>query len=268
MTLDEEAIMSDPLQSFDGPIHALIQGGSRGIGLGFARRLLDTPKIETLVATSRRPTRSDGLTELRETHPDRLHLVEMDITDESEVRAAARRAGELTDELHFLFNVSGVLHDESRDMQPEKALRDIDPNHLHRQFAVNSIGPLLVAKHFHPLFRHGERAVFANMSARVGSIGDNGRGGWYGYRASKAAQNQFTRTLSVEMERRAPETICVALHPGTVDTDLSAPFHTHVPDEQVVPVDEAVDNLLDVIDGLTIDDSGEFFDWAGEPIQW
>jgi NAD(P)-dependent dehydrogenase (short-subunit alcohol dehydrogenase family) len=169
---------------------------------------------------------------------------------------------------HFLFNIAGVLHDESRGMQPEKSLRDIDPKHLHRQFAVNSIGPLLVAKHFHPFFGHGERAVFANMSARVGSIGDNRKGGWYGYRASKAAQNQFTRTLSIELGRRAPETICVALHPGTVDTDLSAPFHTHIPDDQVVSVDEAVDNLLGVIDGLTADDSGEFFDWAGEPIEW
>ena len=260
--------MPQILQSFEPPIHAVIQGASRGIGLGFVRALLEDERVETLVATSRHPEQSDPLRWLRDEHPRRLHLVELDVTDEASVRAAARSVGELTDELHFLFNVAGLLHDDSRGMHPEKSLHDIDPAHLQRSFAVNATGPILVAKHFHPLFRHGRRAVFANMSARVGSIGDNYKGGWYGYRASKAAQNQLTRTLSVEIGRKAPETICVALHPGTVDTGLSEPFHDYVPDEQLFTVEESVDKLLAVIDGLEADDTGRFFDYAGEPIEW
>lgn len=260
--------MSHRLESFDGPTHAMIQGASRGIGLGFVRALLEDDCIEHLVATARVPEASDELTELKREHPNRLQLTALDVTDETSVRAAARRVGEAVDDLHLLFNVSGVLHDESRGMQPEKSLNDVDPDHLQRSFAVNAIGPLLVAKHFHPLFRHGERAVCANMSARVGSIGDNYKGGWYGYRASKAAQNQFTRTLAIELDRKAPETICVALHPGTVDTGLSEPFQNFVSEDQLFSVPEAVDHLLEVIDGLSPDDSGAFFDWAGEPIEW
>jgi len=260
--------MDERLESFDAPIHALVQGASRGIGLGFARALSEDPRVEELIVTSRTPDSSDGLDELKREHPDRIHLVSLDVSREDSVRRGARRVGEHLQDLHLLLNVSGLLHDDSEGMHPEKSLDDVDPEHLHRSFAVNSIGPLLVAKHFAPFVRHGERAVFANMSARVGSIGDNFKGGWYGYRASKAAQNQFTRTLAVEMGRKAPETICVALHPGTVDTDLSDPFQSHVPDEQLFTVRESVAHLLRVIDGLSRSDSGEFFDWAGEPIEW
>jgi NAD(P)-dependent dehydrogenase (short-subunit alcohol dehydrogenase family) len=260
--------MSERLASVDGAVNVLIQGASRGIGLGMVRALLEAERVETLVATSRNPEASDALGQLRDGQPTRLHLVAMDVTDESSVRAAARQVGEWVDELHFLFNVAGLLHDQSRGMQPEKSLRDVDPSHLHRSFAVNAVGPLLVAKHFESFFRHERRAVVANMSARVGSIGDNRRGGWYAYRATKAAQNQITRTLSIEMARRAPEAICVALHPGTVDTQLSEPFQGSVPDEQLFSVEQSVDHLLEVVDGLGQEDSGEFFDWAGEPIEW
>ncbi len=256
------------LQNFETPFNAMIQGASRGIGLEMVRQLLAHDGIETVVATSRTPHDSRELERMSMKHPERLQLVPMDVTDEASVADAAEEIDAQLDELDFLFNVAGVLHDDSVGLQPEKSLDDIDPGLLQHSFAVNSIGPLLVAKHFVSLFRHGRRAVLANMSARVGSIDDNRRGGWYGYRASKAAQNQFTRTLAIEMGRKAPEAICVALHPGTVDTNLSEPFQSNVPEEQLFTREEAVDYLFSVVDDLDPDDSGEFFDWAGEPIEW
>jgi NAD(P)-dependent dehydrogenase (short-subunit alcohol dehydrogenase family) len=120
----------------------------------------------------------------------------------------------------------------------------------------------------HGAMRHGRRAVIANLSARVGSIGDNRIGGWYAYRASKAAQNQITKTASIELRRKAPALVCVALHPGTVDTDLSAPFQGNVPEGKLFSVERAARQLLEVIDGLGPDDTGRFFDWAGEPVEW
>ncbi len=260
--------MTQALTRFRRDFTALIQGASRGIGLEMVRRLLEVEDAGTVVATSRHPAKSEGLRRLAEDHSDALHLVRMDVTDERTIERAADDVRALVGELDFLFNVAGLLHDETTDMAPEKSLRDVDPDQLHRSFAVNAIGPLVVAKHFAGLFRHDRRGVFANMSARVGSIGDNRKGGWYGYRASKAAQNQFTRTLAIEMNRRSPETICAALHPGTVDTQLSAPFQSNVPESQLQTVEESVDNLFDVVDDLDQSDSGEFFDWAGEPIQW
>ncbi len=256
------------LSSFEGPINALVQGASRGIGLGVVEVLLDLPQVANVFATSRYPERSKELMELRERAPERLHLVPIDVTDEDSIIAAAANVKRRVDELHFLFNVAGILHDEETGMAPEKSLRDLDPRHLRRSFEINAIGPVLMAKHFHSFFRHGERAIWANMSARVGSIGDNRLGGWYGYRASKAAQNQFTRTFAVEMGRKAPKTVVVALHPGTVDTELSEPFQKNVKPEQLFTVDHSVDSLFEVIDGLRPEDSGSFFDWAGEPIEW
>lgn len=258
----------ETLSEFESPYVAMIQGASRGIGLEMVRQLLADDGVESVVATSRHPEKSDGLQALLDDHRSRLHLVAMDVTDESSVERAAGEVESLVGELDFLFNVAGLLHDDVGGMAPEKSLRDVDPDDLHRSFGVNAIGPLLVAKHFWRMFRHERRSVIANMSARVGSIGDNRKGGWYGYRASKAAQNQFTRTMAIELGRKTSETICVALHPGTVDTELSEPFQTHVPEEQLFTVEESVEYLFSVVDDLEMEDSGEFFDWAGEPIEW
>ncbi len=131
---------------------------------------------------------------------------------------------------------------------------------------MNATGPLLMIKHFHDLLTHGDRAVIASLSARVGSISDNGRGGWYAYRASKAAQNQFTRTATIELRRHSKQLICVGLHPGTVDTGLSEPFQHNVPAKQLQSAATAADHLLDVIAKLSPEDSGQVFDWAGEVI--
>ncbi len=192
--------------------------------------------------------------------------LQMDVTDEASVAEALDEVAREVDRLHLVMHVAGVLHEGP--MAPEKKLEDIDPAFVQKAFAVNAVGPLLVAKHALPLLRHDERAVLANLSARVGSIGDNRLGGWYGYRASKAAQNMFTKNLAIELGRRARRVIVVALHPGTVDTDLSRPFQRNVPPEKLFSPGDSAARLLAVIEGLEVTDSGRYLDYAGTPIAW
>ena len=135
-------------------------------------------------------------------------------------------------------------------------------------FRINTIGPVLLAKHFLPLMRSGSKSVFVALSARVGSISDNRLGGWSSYRASKAALNMLLRTASIEHKRRHPESVIVALHPGTVDTRLSAPFQRGVPEGKLFTPAYSVERLLDVIDGLRPADTGGFFAWDGQPIEY
>ena len=186
----------------------------------------------------------------------------LDLCDESSIgrAVAALPAGEL----RLVINAAGLLHDT--EQRPEKSLRDLDPARLVRVFAVNAIGPALLLKHFLPRLPRKGRAVFACLSARVGSIGDNRLGGWYGYRASKAALNQFVRTAAIELARTHPEAICVALHPGTVATRLSAPFVRE--GQPLLTPAEAAGHLLTALSGLQAGNSGEFFDWRGAPIPW
>lgn len=248
--------------------YAVIQGASRGIGLALVQQLLADDRYTRLFATSRSATRSDALRQLLLDHPGRLTLLDMDVTDETSVSRAAAVVAEASSAIHLLINVAGVLHDDTLGMKPEKRLQDIDPAMVAHSFAVNATGPLLTIKHFSPLFRHRERSVIANVSARVGSISDNSLGGWYAYRASKAAQNMFTRTASIELRRRGPGNICVAIHPGTVETDLSSPFSGNVAPEKLFSPERAARQILQVLDGLRPDDTGSFFAWDGQPIPW
>lgn len=187
----------------------------------------------------------------------------LDLTNEDSIRAAAARVAPGSP-LELVVVATGVLHESERG--PEKSLADLDPDWLLRSFAVNTVGPAIVAKHFLPLLPADRRAVFAVLSARVGSIGDNKLGGWYGYRASKAALNMFVRTASIELARTRPRAIIVGLHPGTVDTGLSKPFQRNVaPGNMFKPATSAA-HLLDVIDGLKRLDSGNCLDWSGETI--
>jgi NAD(P)-dependent dehydrogenase (short-subunit alcohol dehydrogenase family) len=153
-------------------------------------------------------------------------------------------------------------------MQPERSLAQVEADSLVMAFRVNALGPLLVAKAFEPLLKRSRQARFASLSARVGSIGDNRLGGWYAYRATKAALNQMTRTLSIQWRRLTHPILCVALHPGTVATDLSAPFTRSYDPAKVFTTERAARQLLDVLDGLGPDDSGGFFAWDGSPIPW
>jgi NAD(P)-dependent dehydrogenase (short-subunit alcohol dehydrogenase family) len=170
----------------------------------------------------------------------------------------------MSQELSLVIDATGYLHDANA--MPEKSWRQIDPEHLVKAFRINAIGPAILMKHFLPLMPRDRRSVFATLSARVGSIGDNTLGGWYGYRASKAALNQFVRTAAVELKRKKPLAICVALHPGTVESKLSAPFAKS--NLEVRSAAEAADQLLKVIDELEPRHSGGFFDHRGDTIPW
>ncbi|TSA09886.1 MAG: SDR family NAD(P)-dependent oxidoreductase [Planctomycetaceae bacterium] len=184
------------------------------------------------------------------------------LTEESLKEAAAFAATE--GDIRLVVDATGFLHDKAQ--RPEKCLRELDPTKMARSFALNAIGPALIMKHVLPLLPREGKSVFATLSARVGSIGDNELGGWYSYRASKAGLNQLVRTASIELRRRQPEAICVALHPGTVDTLLSSPFSKA--DLDVQSPELAAKRLLAVVARLSATDSGGFFDHRGEPVPW
>ena len=246
--------------------NALIIGANQGIGLGFVRRLLQWNKLDRIYATYRRRESASSLVALEGENPDKLCCLEMDIADELQISECIARIQAQTDKLHFVVNCVGILHEG--ELQPEKSLKHINIEHLLRYFQVNSIGAVLLAKHLLPLFRHGDRSILATISAKLGSIGDNQLGGWYGYRASKAALNMFMRTVAIEYRRTSPKTIVVMLHPGTTNTRLSRPFQKNVPPEKLFSVERTVAQLLAVMDKLTEEDSGQFFSWDGTELPW
>lgn len=226
---------------------AVIIGASGGLGKAFEQTLLDEGKFQTVYgfARSRRGTQ---------------HL---DLLDEASITAAAEhvRGGPAPS---LIIVATGLLHAHGKN--PEKALRDIDPDWLAEVYAINMIGPALVAKHFLPIMARTGHVVFAALSARVGSISDNRLGGWHGYRSSKAALNMLVRNLAIEERRRNDRAIVVSLHPGTVDTDLSQPFQGNVPPGRLFTPERAALQLLDVIEQLELSDSGKLFDFEGEQI--
>lgn len=175
----------------------------------------------------------------------------------------AEAASGLNGPFDLILDTTGAL--EIGGNGPEKTIAAIEPEAMTAQFAVNAIGPALLLKHFHPLLPREGRAVFATLSARVGSIGDNGLGGWISYRAAKAALNQIVRTAAIEIARKRPEAVIVALHPGTVQSALTRKYVGRHPS---VPPEEAARNLLAVIDGLGPNESGGFFAWDGKAVPW
>lgn len=243
-----------------------IAGASRGIGLEFVRQLLKEATVAKIYATYRQPDSASELMAIAQAQPNRLVCLPMDITHESQIAQCVEHIQATTNQLHYAINCVGVLHEGT--LQPEKSLRQINPDQLMRYFQVNSIGAVVLAKHLLPLFRHNNRSVFATISAKLGSIGDNRLGGWYGYRASKAALNMLMRTVAIEYGRTSPNTIVVMLHPGTTDTRLSQPFQRNVPPEKLFTVDRTVSQLLAVIEKLEMSDSGQFFSWDGSRLPW
>jgi NAD(P)-dependent dehydrogenase (short-subunit alcohol dehydrogenase family) len=208
-------------------------------------------------------------------NPDRMRLVRCDTTDEASVAAAAAQVKEFGGgRVDVLLHTVGILHDRGEGRSgamPESSLARVDVDFLQRNLLVNTVGPILVLKHFSPMMhtaRKGGRvpSVLATLTARVGSITDNALGGWLSYRASKAAHNQALKTASVELGRRG--VVCCALHPGTCDTELSVPFQRNVPVGTLFPVDVAACQLLDVVDSLGPEDNGSFLDYARAPILW
>jgi len=242
------------LQSFSPPLRCAVIGASGGIGAALTAALLDDPQVATVHALCRRPPAAAGRG---------LFWSTIDIADEASIAAAAATVG-AEGPLDLVVVATGVLHDAVA--QPEKRWEQLAGDVLAHLFAVNAIGPALCARHFLPLLRTDAKAVFAALSARVGSIGDNRAGGWYGYRASKAALNMLLKTFALELARRRPRAICVGLHPGTVDTSLSAPFQQRVAADRLFTPGYAAGRLLDVIDRLGTAESGLVFAWDGSPV--
>ena len=220
---------------------AVVVGARGGIGSALCTALRAMPAFDTVVPLGR---------------------PELDLCDEASIAAAVAALPAGT--LRLVVNAAGFLHDATQ--RPEKSLRELDPAQLARSFALNATGPALLMKHFLPRLPRQGRAAFATLSARVGSIGDNRLGGWYAYRAAKAALNQLVHTAAIDLARTHPEALCVALHPGTVATPLAAPFLRG--DRQVLTPAEAAGHLLAVLGRLQPADSGGFFDWRGEPVPW
>ncbi|MEM6408363.1 MAG: SDR family NAD(P)-dependent oxidoreductase [Pseudomonadota bacterium] len=183
----------------------------------------------------------------------------LDVTDETSIE---HHLSGLDGTFDTIFVATGSL---TAGGEPEKTVKALKPATLAQQFAVNAMGPALVLKHCMRLIPRDRRSVFAALSARVGSIGDNQIGGWHSYRASKAALNQLIHGAAIELARTHKQAICVALHPGTVETPFTAKYAGH---HKTVPATQAAQNLIAVMDGLTTDQTGKFFDYAGTPIPW
>ncbi|MCF8483927.1 MAG: SDR family NAD(P)-dependent oxidoreductase [Rhodobacteraceae bacterium] len=220
-------------------MRALILGASGGIGAALVAKL--TARGDDVTALSRS---TDGF----------------DLTDEGSI---AHHLGAVSAPFDMVFVATGAL--ELQGHAPEKTLRSLDPAALAAQFALNATGPALVLKHALRLFPRDRSCHFGVLSARVGSIGDNGLGGWYAYRAAKAALNQLIHTAAIEIGRSYPKAVIACLHPGTVATPLTQKYAGNHP---TVSPEVAAANLLGVLEGLTPAQTGGFFDWQGKAIPW
>lgn len=239
------------LTSLPDGYSAAVFGASGGIGSAFLAQLAADPRCARIYAGAHsRPVEATG----------KVTPFTFDLTDEASITAAAETIGAPD----LVIIATGQLH--GPQLQPEKSLRALDPTALARSFAINAIGPAMIARHVLPSLPRERRTLFAALSAKVGSISDNRLGGWHSYRASKAALNQLIRTLSVELARTHKQVVCVALHPGTVDTQLSKPFQAGVAPEKLFAPEDAAGRLLGVLDGLAPEASGRLIGWDGREI--
>lgn len=190
----------------------------------------------------------------------------LDLGSDASLAAFVAEHGPGLQPLRLVFCTAGLLHGPA--LQPEKRLSQVNRAALEQSFAVNAFGPLLLAQALEPLLPRDQPVHFASLSARVGSIGDNRLGGWYAYRAAKAAQNQLLRTLALEWRRRLPLATVTLLHPGTTATGLSLPFRGGVPPEKLFSPQRAAEQLLAVLAAQTPEQSGAFLAWDGQPIPW
>lgn len=237
---------SPTFDSFPQDGLAVVCGATGGIGQAFAAHLRASSRFAGVIALA------------RSTSP------ELDFDRPDSIAECADFISSLGGEVRLIIDATGYLHDET--FQPEKSLRQIDPDYMAKQFQINATGPALLMKHLLPLLPRSGKSVFATVSAKVGSIGDNRMGGWYGYRAAKAALNQLVKCSAIEIGRNKRDAACVALHPGTVDTGLSGPFAKS--GLRVQSPEEATANMLGVLEGLTAENSGGFYAYDGKELPW
>ena len=230
-----------------------IIGSSGAIGRAFLDAYIADKEISNIYSISR--------TEV-ELNDARIIHINIDVTDEVSVKAAASKIGE--NRLDKLIVATGILHTEL--FGPEKSIKDIKIENFVKIFSVNAFGPALIGKYFLPLMKKDKKSIAAFLSARVGSISENKLGGWYAYRASKSALNQIIKNFSIESKRTNPTGIIIGLQPGTVKSKLSEPFQKNVKKGKLLLPKDSVKSLIRVIESVMQNDSGKIFDWKGEEI--
>ncbi len=245
--------------------NVLICGASRGIGLALCAALLARDDVAQVWAVAREASSSTGLAKLAEQYGQRLQRVDCDARNEQALEALASETLEGCEHLHLVISALGILHQDGA--KPEKGLAQLTLASMQASFATNTFAPILLLKHLLPLLRK-QPATFAALSARVGSIGDNRLGGWYSYRASKAALNQLLHTASIELKRLNQASTVLAIHPGTTDTELSQPFQANVPEGQLFEAAFSAERIIEVVGAHGPADSGTFWDWDDKPIVW
>ncbi len=248
---------------FNEPIQGIILGAHGGVGEALAHHILAQAKPNRLVLTYR----SQAI-EAFVDHPS-VHQYKLDITNESAWQSFTQALAINQQKFNLVFNATGLLsrtgNAQNSKVQPERALRDLSFEQMTEVFAVNTFGLGLALKYLCPLLNRRERSIFASLSAKVGSIADNRIGGWYSYRASKAAQNMLLKTAAIELARSHKNCICVGLHPGTVYSDLSAPFTARVK-HTIFTSNESAQHLTKVLQKLNSEDSGHLYSWDGSQI--
>jgi NAD(P)-dependent dehydrogenase (short-subunit alcohol dehydrogenase family) len=244
----------------------MVVGANRGIGLALTAMQLRDPRVTRVIATHRQGADLQQLALLSRQHGEKLSLHALDVADSSGLAEFAEFLKQQDGGIDVTIHAAGILHEET--IGPEKSFTQCRPESLARMFQINSIGPLMTASALVSSQSRKRPFKFAALSAMVGSIGDNRLGGWYGYRASKTALNQFIKTLAVECRTRYPNASIVAIHPGTTDTDLSRPFQRGVKPGKLYTTEQTASRILRVIEAINPEQSGQFLNWDGSPIPW
>jgi NAD(P)-dependent dehydrogenase (short-subunit alcohol dehydrogenase family) len=244
---------------------AVVIGAGHGIGASLVKKILEQNVHARVFATYNNADKNQPLLELKQEAGDRLEISQIDPTSEIQVQKFRESVESYVSKVELLINSVGFLHEG--ETGPERSLRDVSSESLKKYFEVNSIPQLIVAKEFHSLFRHSEPSCMVAVSAKVGSIEDNSLGGWYGYRASKAALNMFVKGVALEYKRRGCKSLVLSIHPGTTVTELSKPFteNTHY---QLHSPDETAENILKVVNNKSLEMTGRFYSWDGKEIPW
>ncbi len=250
---------------FDSAQTGLIIGGGHGLGLALAEVLAEAHQQLKLTVTYRLPEQAQGLRELSERFPERIFIKQLDPLAETEIASLSEQLKLQFEKIDFMLNAVGFLHDA--ETSPERALKELSLDSLVKAFQINACVFPLLAKHLSALLPRESPSVLVGLSAKVGSIEDNYLGGWYSYRASKAALNMLVKNLAIELKRNYPKLSVLAIHPGTTRTALSEPFLKRVK-HQVWEPQAAALNILRTIESGSAEGTGLFKNWDGETIAW